>query len=241
MAFPVDNQSFQKGNLTGFTAQPPRRLVGVSKRSFDFDIDDGDHRRGTAAVRPDAFGKYFARLDGEGMEGVRPYAALSNNGDRQAPAGSPAPMNFSGWLHHNMTNNRVVTGGEGCSLSCDVDLAPGGGVSCIFQFASTLVDPSANEFCGLAGMRLLDAAGSEISRNIFFTSADLPAYHGRQEMQTLEWRSARIDNPIGSGQQAVRAEWFVCSGHLRQQNQPFNAAVASAFPCCLLIDFILLT
>lgn len=241
MAFPFDNQSFQKGNLTGFRAQPAQRLVGVSKRSFDFDIDDGDHRRGTAAVRPDAFGKYFARLDGEGMQGVRPYAALSNNGMRQPPSGSLAPLDFSSWLHHDMIDNRVVTGGEGCSLSCDVDLAPGAGISCIFQFASTLVDPSANEFCGLAGMRLFDATDTEIVRSIFFTSADLPAYHGRAEMQTLDWRPSRIDNPAGSGKRAARAEWFVCSGHLRQKTQPFSAVIAKAFPCCLLIDFVLLT
>lgn len=233
---PANNQSFQKSKLTGFIPDKTSRLAGVSKFHFNCRVWDDDPHRTTARVMPDEFGNCFARLDGEGMLGLSPSRRLTQNGTRNSPNGSPAPVDFH-MITHQMPNNQMITGGLGAALACNVTVPAGSAVSFRWQFASSLMDPDDNEYAGMAGVRFLRADGSEAGRRIFMTSHDLPFYHSRNLMQTDDWRMTRFANESGNNFTGT-IEWFVCSGHFHDANQNFSPAKAAAFPCCLLIDHI---
>jgi|GEM_PF-4698960 len=234
MSLPVDNQSFQKGNLKGFTPNKTSRLVGVSRFHFNCRTLGNDQHRTTATVMPDEFGNCFARLDGEGMMGHAPSRKLTHDGRRHAS--SPPGQDLSAFVHA-MTNNHLITGGEGATLSCPVTLPNGGAISFRWQFASTLVDPDDNEYAGFAGVRYLKSDGTTVAMRVIVTSHDLPYYHGGALMQTLDWHTTRFVNDSGSQFQGS-LEWFVCSGHYHDQNQPAHPSKAKAYPCCLMIDHV---
>lgn len=234
MPLPVGNQSFQKGNLKGYLPESTSRLIGVSKFHFNCRTSADDRHRATAIVMPDEFGNCFARLDGEGMLGHSPSRRLTSDGLRHP--NSPAAQDFGAFVHP-MPNNHRITGGLGMTLRCAVSVPAGDAISFRWQFASSLIDPEDNEYAGFAGVRYLHGDDSHAAMRIFYTSHDLPFYHGGNLMQTEGWRMTRFVNDSGTVVNGL-IEWFVCSGHYHDTNLPANRARARAFPCCLMIDHV---